>query len=344
MWPTGAEQAPPDELREALSGALAAALPGRLRSWQQLKPCVYRLVLDASASPASLILKRLDPGRAERNRLVTERWLPRVGCNEAAPCLVRAAADPACRHVWHLYEDLGDTCLDAASPDPEGLRSAVALVAGLHTRSAGQAFLAECRLFGGDLGAHLYGSSARDAGRGLAALSRALSREPEERAGEVVERLRGEAQRLLDEERWRMELIADLGGGESMLHGDLWPANVLFTEKGGRLRARLIDWDHAGAGPASYDISTFISRFPRPQRRRVLELYEGAGGQAWSDLASTTELNLLFDTHERARIVNRVIWPCLAALEGELDWALSELSRIDRWFREIQPLLEDESP
>ena len=98
VWPTGAEQAPPDELREALSGALAA-LPGRLRSWQQLKPCVYRLVLDASASPASLILKRLDPVRAERNRLVTERWLPRVGCIEAAPCLVRAAADPACRHV-----------------------------------------------------------------------------------------------------------------------------------------------------------------------------------------------------------------------------------------------------
>src|SRR5438046_4071963 len=59
---------------------------------------------------------------------------------------------------------------------------------------------------------------------------------------------------------WRMELIADLGGGESMLHGDLWPANVLLTEEGGRLRARLIDWDHAGAGPPSYDISTFISR------------------------------------------------------------------------------------
>ena len=128
-----------------------------------------------------------------------------------------------------------------------------------------------------------------------------------------------------------------------MLHGDLWPANVLFTEEGGRLRARLIDWDHAGAGPASYDISTFISRFPRPQRRRVLKLYEGAGGQAWSDLASTADLNLLFDTHERARIVNRAIWPCIAALEGGLDWALGELSRIDGWFRELRPLLEEQS-
>jgi hypothetical protein len=42
--------------------------------------------------------------------------------------------------------------------------------------------------------------------------------------------------------------------------------------------------------------------------------------------------------------VNRVIWPCIAARDGELDWALNELSRIDAWFQKLQPLLPAESP
>jgi hypothetical protein len=264
-----AEQDLPEELRRALSGLLRTELSGRLRSWQQLKPRVYRLLLDVPAGARGVILKRLDPVRAERNRLVVERWLPAFGYQGTAPRLLEATADAASHDVWHLYEDLGDVTMDSASQDGELLRSAVALFAGLHTRSKGQALLAECRLFGGDLGVHFYESSAVDAVRGLAALSEVLPSGAAQEVGEVVDRLRGEAQRLLDERRWRTELIADLGGPESMLHGDLWPANVLFTEGRDRAAARLIDWDHAGVGPPSYDVSTFVSRFPPAQRRRL---------------------------------------------------------------------------
>jgi thiamine kinase-like enzyme len=48
--------------------------------------------------------------------------------------------------------------------------------------------------------------------------------------------------------------------------------------------SRLIDWDHAGVGPASYDLSTFLLRFPPGRRKAILDLYgrclEVAGARA----------------------------------------------------------------
>jgi hypothetical protein len=67
-------------------------------------------------------------------------------------------------------------------------------------------------------------------------------------------------------------------------HGDLGTPNAIVSHSAGGLEARLIDWDHAGMGPASYDLSTFLLRFPPGRRKAILDLYgrclEVDGGRA----------------------------------------------------------------
>ena len=78
--------------------------------------------------------------------------------------------------------------------------------------------------------------------------------------------------------------IFDFGGGSQgdfgrtvALHGDLWPSNLLVVEKG---EVRLIDWDHAGVGPATYDLSNMLMRLPVGLRLGALADYREAGGTA----------------------------------------------------------------
>ena len=103
-------------------------------------------------------------------------------------------------------------------------------------------------------------------------------------------------------------------------------------------RARLIDWDHVGVGPFSYDLSTFLFRFPAAQRPRILERYRNAVSRAGSWLASPPNLDLLFDTAERARYANRVIWPVRALLQEHADWGFPELAEVERWFQALEAL------
>src|SRR5207249_826009 len=63
------------------------------------------------------------------------------------------------------------------------------------------------------------------------------------------------------------------GGPETLLHGDLWSINVFVIPTAHGPRVRLIDWDHASVGPASYDLSTFLLRLPSQERSWVLEVY-----------------------------------------------------------------------
>ena len=56
------------------------------------------------------------------------------------------------------------------------------------------------------------------------------------------------------------------GGPELMLHGDLWTTNTFVQSTAEGPVARLIDWEHAAVGPASYDLSTFLYRFAAADR------------------------------------------------------------------------------
>ena len=116
---------------------------------------------------------------------------------------------------------------------------------------------------------------------------------------------------------------------------------VIPTDTG--LRARLIDWDHAAVGPASYDLSTFLLRFPVQHRPWVLDLYQQAIARAGWRLPSVPDLNRLFETHEYARYANRIIWPAIAHVVDHAQWAVDELAEIDQWFENFGAVLARET-
>jgi len=340
----GSEQPGGVELRRRLGELLGgSAVAGRLIEQQQLPsrhPRVYRLRFASDGQERSLVVKRLEPAIAQRNDLVTRRWLPAIGLGGHGPTLLGAAAEPGGQYIWHVYEDLGDWALDANNPDPARVRAAVEVIAQVHTRFAGHPLLPECRLYGGDLGMPFFESNVRDAIRSLEWLRPprvALS--SEQRA--LRDRLLTRLNLLLEEQPARAQALAELGGVETLLHGDLWTTNTFVIPAGGAYRARLIDWDHAGVGPFTYDLSTFLLRFPAQSRTWILGLYRDSVSAAGWRVPSGRDLNLVFGTAEYARFANRIIWPAIALVQEQADWGFGELAEIEGWFEDSQPVLPE---
>jgi thiamine kinase-like enzyme len=144
---------------------------------------------------------------------------------------------------------------------------------------------------------------------------------------------------LLDEQPYRAQVMAELGGPDVLLHGDLWTTNVLVCSTGNGLHARLIDWDRAGVGPISYDLSTFLYRFPPPARPWILDLYRDDVGHVGWRLPSAAELNLLFTTAEYARLANRVMWAAVALWMDHVAWGFDELAAFAHWLDVVTPVL-----
>jgi Phosphotransferase enzyme family len=332
----GAGSAPtvPEELVREVVGASAALEVDK----ERMKSGVYRLRCTINGKTRSFVGKRLDADIARRNELVARRWLPAMGLADSGPPLLAVSAERDAWSVWHLYEDLGDGWLEPARPDSGRLALAVTTIARIHTRFAGHALIPEFRLWGGDLGISFYVSSVRDAIASLEAVS-AGERSLHVERTVLCDRLLRRLGTLLEGQAVRAEALARYGGPETLLHGDLWPMNVMVVSNKGETRARLIDWDHAAVGPVSYDLSTFLSRFPPEDRTPILRLYEEEVGRAGWHLPSAAELNLMFETAELARIANRVIWPALAAWENDADWAFDALREVERWFDQLTPIL-----
>lgn len=327
--------------RHELVRAAVAAAPGVAVGEQRLKSGVYRLGCETPRGERSFVAKRLDPEIGRRNELVARRWLPAVGLAHLGPPLLAVAAEPDGSSVWHLFEDLGEGGLDAHAPDLEDLRLAVAAVAQVHMRFAGHALLAECRMWGGDLGGPFFSGSVQDAIRALEAL-RARRRGPGAQRLALCARLHSRLAGLRDEASERTATLSRAGGQTTLLHGDLWPMNVMIASSDGRRLARLIDWDHAGVGPVAYDMSTFLARLSPGCREPALQMYAGEVATAGWRLPSVPELNQAFETAELGRIANRVIWPALAAWEHDADWAYDGLAEVERWFEALTPVLPRE--
>src|SRR3954466_5774461 len=169
--PASSSQRGLPELRAVLQEVVGRWDPtARVIGRQQLTSCVYRLRFEANGGVRSLVLKRLDPSVAHRNQRVAQRWLPALGLRDSAPALLGVAAARSGRGVWHVYEDLGERTLEASAADPRQVEAAVAVIAQLHTRSAGHALLPECRVYGGDFGTSYYTANVRDAICNLEAL------------------------------------------------------------------------------------------------------------------------------------------------------------------------------
>ena len=324
-------------LHRALCTALGGAdvsIPGQ----QRLSKHVYRLRLAIDGRVRGVVVKRLTPRAAECNELVGRRWLPAVRLERHAPPLLAVAADQRGRGVWHVYEDLGDSVLDTVNPDLENVRAVVEAVACIHVRFANHPLLADCRAHGTDLGVPFYGQNVHDALRALDVMRPpVVDLQPHQAA--TRERLLRHLTALLLELRVRSRAMVELGGPETLLHGDLWPTNTLVVEAPQGPRVCLIDWDRAGVGPACYDLSAFLLRFPAHHRPAIMEMYRAAVGRLGWRLPPDEALNELFDTAEQARYASSVIWPALAVIEDGASWGLDALAAIAEWFDALQPVL-----
>jgi hypothetical protein len=298
---------------------------------------VYRVRAMDGGSGRSVIIKRLDPDAAQRNRLVLHRWLPWLGLHGAGPALLGAAAAPGANWIWHVYEDLGDATLHAHRFDREHVGAAVEAIARLHTVAVDHPVVTECRRDGHDLGMHFFTNAVGDALSLLDKLEPAALRLCREHA-ELRDRLRHRLGRLLEDAPRRAQVMAEAGGPVTMLHGDLWTTNILL-DRAGRNGIRLIDWDRVGAGSFTYDLSSFLYRFGAHDRAWILDCYRSAVARAGSSLATVPALNLLFETAECARYAYRISWPAIALLQDGADWGFPALAEIDAWFRALEPAM-----
>ena len=328
------------ELCHAFENALLNAGAGGPVDVARLKSRVYRLSARSNGQVRSFVLKRFDPWLGRRNELVVQRWLPAISLGDRCPQLLATVADRRGQWVWHVYEDLGDGAVEPVYPDRQRVAAVVDLIAELHTRAAGHALLPECRHYCGTLGAPFFTANVRDAIAVLAGLAPPrVELTPQQSA--LRDRLLARLHRLHDELPRRVQMLEALGGPDTLLHGDLWTTNTLVATTADGLRARLIDWDHAAVGPVSYDVSTFLYRFPRCERPWILDLYRRAVARAAWCLPPVRDLNVLFETAEYARYANRVIWPAAAVLQERAAWGWDQLAEVERWFDALEPALGD---
>jgi len=298
---------------------------------------VFRLRFVVKDETRTLVVKRVKPEIARRNELVAKRWLPAIGLTDCGPPLLASIAEPSGICVWHIYHDLGQHELDCRHPDREGIGLAIEVIARMHTRFAGHHLLGEVRLHGGDFGIHFFDSNVRDAIYAVTACQPSAKQQDQLR-----DRLLTRLHKLRDELPQRAEALEEYGGPETLLHGDLWTINVFVVPTAHGLQVRLIDWEHVGVGPASYDLSTFLLRFSPPQRPWIFDAYKQQALLAGWHLPPAQELNLLFETAEYARFANRVIWPAIALLQDRASWGWDVLAEVDRWFEHLEPVLPRE--
>lgn len=302
---------------------------------QALKSKIHRLRFRRGDAELSLVAKWMKPDVALRNERVLRRWLPAVDLASLAPRLLAVAAAPDGSCVWHVYEDLGNSRLDAASLTPERADAVAATLARLHATFRAHPLLGECWHWGGDLGAAFLRGNVLHALHALRGISNSAPR-----AG-IRDRLEDRLQRL-EAELPRLEAALSPPREQlTMLHGDLWLENFVVDEHSHRPIARLIDWDHAGVGPVSYDLSTLLSRFAPRERRPLLERYRVYASRQGVSLPDQTALNEQFEACELSRISNRVIWPAIHAGETGAESSFEELEEVDRWFEALAPLLPE---
>ena len=305
---------------------------------ERLKDDVYRLRIDC-AGGRSLVFKLLGPAVAQTDRLVESRWLRALGLEGCCPRLLGAAACRDGRWVWHVYEDLGHESL-AVRREAERVAAAIDLIAELHTRGAAHPIVPEVRWGARDHGAHFFTSSLADAIAALDALDacgRAVPDEFPACRARLLGRLRG----FLEDAPRRVRVMQEAGGPDTVLHGDLWPKNVFVSMNGGGARARLIDWDHVGAGPFAYDLSTFLYRSSVEERPWILWRYRRFVERAGRRLPGREDLNLLFHTAEVARCAHSILFDAMAVLDQGADWAIEELMDYERWLEALRPPLPD---
>ncbi|HVH66761.1 MAG TPA: phosphotransferase [Gemmatimonadales bacterium] len=303
---------------------------------ERLQKGVYRLRIGGSGR--TLVVKRHTPAAAEVDRLVAERWLPALGLGECCPRLLGAAAERDGRWVWHAYEDLGAATL-ADRHERRCWEAVVDLVAELHSRGTHHRLLPEVRWHGRDHRAHSLIANLRDS----IALLDALRDPAPPRFATACRRLLERLHKLLEEAPAWVRMMDEVGGADTLLHGDLWPKNAFVAKArdGGRARVRLVDWDHVGVGSFSYDVSTFLYHSQPEDRPWLWRRYRSAVERDGVRLPADRDVNRLFHAAETARGITCIIWPAMALLHDGAEWGRTGLVEIEDWFAALRPPLPD---
>lgn len=332
----GAAGEPMTELLPALASASGSTV--QMLSNVRLKRGVHRLEL-AGAIRSTVVVKRIRNWKSRLEVLVTDRWLPDAGLGGLGPPRLAAHAEPDGRHVWHVYDDLGPWGLDRPDVDDTSIKAAMERAADLHSRFAGHAMLPEPRFASGDLGTYFYSRSVRDAVRSVTQIGSsgpALSSAEQRVRDDVLERLHT----LLDQEQERVQMIEQDAGPETLLHGDLTTANVFVRPIDGDPSVRIIDWDHAGIGPAAFDLSTHVSYYPPGQRRQVLDHYTKAMAERGYPFGEHVDWARLLATFEAGRLANQIIWVAICILQRD-GWTFDDLAA---WGRSLAAVMDGTLP
>jgi Ser/Thr protein kinase RdoA (MazF antagonist) len=292
---------------------------------------VYRLRL-TPGRPGSVVIKRLPPAAAHRDHLLARRWLPAVGLAGAGPPLLATIGDPGGMRAWSVYAWLDGGSLDPTMPGPGEVDGLVDLVAALHVSFARHPLLAEARHHGAPLGYDSLAGRLDDALLALAALARGADHR-------IPPALLADLRDALCQERDGAprvrSLLQEVGGPDTLLHGDLWPQNVMA----GPGWLRLIDWDRAGVGPAVYDLSTLLLRLPPELRRAALDRYLSRVTTAGWPEPTFEGVMVLSSAAEYARLATLVSWRALDLLRspGTTTWAVDQLRAVRTWWSQVDP-------
>jgi hypothetical protein len=326
-------------IHQLLGGATAKA---QLITKEKLqRSYVYRLTWEINGAIRSLVVKRFSLERSFVEQQAIKKWLVAVNLAHFAPSILGVAPEKAGQFIWHVYEDLGDCALEQdetaysssipkdrgflsplrISPDRDHIEVIIRLIAVLHEKFLGHILLGECRQQGSDLGSHFLHANVHDAIcalESLPTLKIAFSKTQIDVRDSILEKL---------------------GGAPTLLHGDLSVKNAFVFQTKQGLSGKLIDWDHVGVGPVSYDLSTLLMQFPIKDRIWILNHYQHARGNKNSPWPTCEEWNVLFETNEYARLANSVIWAAVAATEDQPVWAFEKLDNIGYWFEKLNPVL-----
>lgn len=327
------------ELQAVLQDLLGKDVNGRLLAEEKLlRSRVYRLKFEIEGSVKSFVVKRLSPAKGQLERTAVERWLPHAGLETSAPPLIAAAAEKTGKCIWHIYDDLGDCSLTNYLQDTAIVREAIKLLARVHTSFVDHVFLSECRLLGENYDINFFSTCVKEAYRTLEIAKR--NTDDGHTIGlSIIDSLLQRLSKLYDNRAFYEVVMKEYNGPETLLHGDLWTTNFLIQRNSDNIHILLIDWDHIGAGPIYYDLSTFLMRFELKDRAGIVDLYQEAIGFTNWQLPGFEILNALFETSEYARLANATIWPAIAAAESQAEWAFDGLKEIDGWFEDMQPVL-----
>jgi hypothetical protein len=319
-------------LLEALGGSSVSVL-----AHERLKTNVHRLRVEVDGAERSLIVKWSNPVVAHRTGLLARRWLPAAGLEDCGPPLVAVVAAPGGDGAWQVYDNLPGRPLSTDQPVEAEVEAAMEVIARVHTAFAEHALLPEFRALGGDRGGDFYSANVRDGIRALRSLDFDRHRPGAIAARDALLARMGE---LAQETSERVEVLAAVGGPETLLHGDLWPTNAIVRSNADGVHVRLIDWDEAAAGPSWFDVSTLLLRFGPSHRLWILDAYRRAVDRLadW-DIPGDRDLNLIFETSAFARLASLLVWSVAAAADGDSDWLPERLTAMVEWLDAVKPVL-----